>query len=429
MMNHTKKYGKDFILVVVGQIVSLFGNAILRFSLPLYLLRETGSSTLFGIVTACSFLPMIVLSLLGGVLADRVNKRNIMVCLDFLTAGVITVFSLLLGTAPMIPLFIAALMLLYGISGTYQPTVQASIPALVPKEKILSANAIVNQIGALAGFLGPVVGGMLYGAFGIGLILKVSILCFTLSAIMEIFIKIPFYRRPTQGSVFQIVKGDLQDSIGFLKFEKPIFIRVCIVVAGLNLFLSSMITIGIPVIITQKLFLTDQLLGVTQGLLAVGGILGGLLTVLLEKRLRPQKAYIPLFFCAACTCLMGVGIAAIGTPLTKYIILSVTGLAITIFSTMFSIQMLSVVQAETPQHLVGKVVACIMTFIMCVQPIGQFMYGILFERFTNPSILIIGVGAISLAIAMYSKKVLAKLGGSNKHDENSGRGSELNESV
>lgn len=429
MMNHTKKYGKDFTLVVVGQIVSLFGNAILRFSLPLYLLRETGSSTLFGIVTACSFLPMIVLSLLGGVLADRVNKRNIMVCLDFLTAGVITVFSWLLGTAPMIPLFITALMLLYGISGTYQPTVQASIPALVPKEKILAANGVVNQIGALAGFLGPVVGGMLYGAFGIGLILKVSILCFTLSAIMEIFIKIPFHRRPTQGSVFQIVKGDLKDSMSFLKFEKPIFIRVCFVVAGLNLFLSSMITIGIPVIITQKLFLTDQLLGVTQGLLAVGGILGGLLTVLLEKRLRPQEAHIPLFLCAACTCLMGVGIAAISTPLTKYIILSVTGLAITIFSTMFSIQMLSVVQAETPQHLIGKVVACVMTFIMCVQPIGQLLYGILFERFTNPSILIIGVGAISLAIAMYSKKVLAKLGGSSKHDENSGRGSELNEGV
>ena len=192
MMNNTKKYGKDFTLVVVGQIVSLFGNAILRFSLPLYLLRETGSSTLFGIVTACSFLPMIVLSLLGGVLADRVNKRNIMVCLDFLTAGVITVFSWLLGIVPIIPLFITVLMLLYGISGTYQPAVQASIPALVPKEKILSANAIVNQIGALANFIGPIIGGMLYGAFGIVIILKVSVLCFVLSAVIEIFIKIPF---------------------------------------------------------------------------------------------------------------------------------------------------------------------------------------------------------------------------------------------
>ena len=75
----TKLFRRDFTLVVIGQIISLFGNAILRFALPLYLLRETGSSTLFGVVTACSFAPMVILSLIGGVLADRVNKRDIMV--------------------------------------------------------------------------------------------------------------------------------------------------------------------------------------------------------------------------------------------------------------------------------------------------------------------------------------------------------------
>ena len=79
----TKLFRRDFTLVVIGQIISLFGNAILRFALPLYLLRETGSSTLFGVVTACSFAPMVILSMVGGVLADRVNKRNIMVGLDF----------------------------------------------------------------------------------------------------------------------------------------------------------------------------------------------------------------------------------------------------------------------------------------------------------------------------------------------------------
>lgn len=71
-------------MVVIGQIISLFGNAILRFALPLYLLRETNSSVLFGTVTACSFIPMVIFSLLGGVIADRENKRNIMVVLDFL---------------------------------------------------------------------------------------------------------------------------------------------------------------------------------------------------------------------------------------------------------------------------------------------------------------------------------------------------------
>ena len=416
-MNNTKKYGKDFTLVVVGQIVSLFGNAILRFSLPLYLLRETGSSTLFGIVTACSFLPMIMLSLLGGVLADRVNKRNIMVCLDFLTAGVITVFSWLLGIVPIIPLFITVLMLLYGISGTYQPAVQASIPALVPKEKILSANAIVNHIGALANFIGPIIGGMLYGAFGIVIILKVSVLCFVLSAVMEIFIKIPFQKQPTQDKVLQIAAGDLRDSIRFLRIEKPLFVQICIVIAGLNLFLSPMLTIGIPVIVVDKLHLTDGLLGLTQGMLAVGGILGGLLTVLLDKKLTPQTAYVPLFLCTACSCLMGFGMAIGQSPMIKYIILSVTGLSVTIFTTMFSIQMLAVVQAETPQHLIGKVVACIMTFIMCVQPIGQLLYGFLFECLPSQPVIIIGASMISLVIAVRSKKILIKLGGNNHYDE------------
>lgn len=195
------KYGKNFVLVVIGQIISLFGNAILRFSLPLYLLRETGSSALFGMVTACSFLPMIVLSLLGGILADRVNKRNIMVALDFSTAVIVAVFHVLLGTFPTVPLFIITLMLLYGISGTYQPAVQASIPALVPEDNILSANAIVNQISSLANFIGPIIGGLLYGIWGIGIILKISVLCFILSALMELFIVIPYHKYDKQNNV------------------------------------------------------------------------------------------------------------------------------------------------------------------------------------------------------------------------------------
>lgn len=66
MEQNTKLFRRDFTLVVIGQIISLFGNAILRFALPLYLLRETGSETLFGIVTACSFAPMVILSMVGG---------------------------------------------------------------------------------------------------------------------------------------------------------------------------------------------------------------------------------------------------------------------------------------------------------------------------------------------------------------------------
>ena len=128
-------FKRDFTMVAIGQVISLFGNAILRFALPLYLLRETDSSSLFGIVTACSFIPMIIFSLLGGVIADRKNKRNIMVILDFATAGVIFLFYLALGKIPVVPLMVLTLMILYGISGTYQPAVQASVPLLTERKR------------------------------------------------------------------------------------------------------------------------------------------------------------------------------------------------------------------------------------------------------------------------------------------------------
>lgn len=109
-------FSRDFTLVVIGQIISLFGNAILHFALPLYLLRETGSSALFGVVTACSFLPMVILSPIGGAVADRVNKRSMMAGLDFFTAGLILMYAPVRGLAPLVPVTVACLMLLYAVT-------------------------------------------------------------------------------------------------------------------------------------------------------------------------------------------------------------------------------------------------------------------------------------------------------------------------
>jgi len=81
-----KLWNKDFTLVVIGQIISLFGNAVLRFALPLYILEQSSLPALFGQVSALAFLPLIMLSPVGGIIADRVNKQRIMAVLDFITS-------------------------------------------------------------------------------------------------------------------------------------------------------------------------------------------------------------------------------------------------------------------------------------------------------------------------------------------------------
>lgn len=241
-----KLFSKDFTLVVIGQIISLFGNAGVRFALPLYLLNETGSSAIYGTVTACAFIPTILLAPVGGIVADRVNKRNIMVVLDFFTAAVIIIFSLLMGNLNLVVLMAVTLMILYGIAGAYQPAVQASIPALVSPAHIMEANSIINAISSFASLLGPVLGGILYSAYGIVPVLWGCTVCFFLSAVMELFIKIPFSRPESGGSVWEIVKEDFGQSIRFIRKEKPAIGKGLLVVCGINLFLSAMIIVGLP---------------------------------------------------------------------------------------------------------------------------------------------------------------------------------------
>ena len=403
-------FGRDFLLVVIGQIISLFGNAILRFALPLYLLRQTGSPALFGVVTACSFAPMVVLSMAGGVLADRVNKRNIMVGLDFSTAAIILLFYAALGRLPTVPLFIAVLMLLYGISGTYQPAVQASVPLLVQKEKLIAGNAVINQVNTLSGLLGPVAGGVLFTLWGIGPILLLSAACFAFSAIMEIFIRIPHERRPSEAGVFQVVRQDLQECCRFVRSEKPVFVSVVVLVAMFNLVLSAVMIVGTPILITQVLGMSDTLYGLTQGALALGGLCGGALAAACGDKLRVQKAHLLLLACSAAVAVMGLSLWLHLPSLVSYAAITLMSFAAMGASTLFMVQIYTLVQVQTPPQLVGKVMAALISIAMCGQPVGQALYGLLFGLFAPyPYLVLLGAAGAALCISLCSRRVFGRL--------------------
>ena len=396
-------FQKDFTLVVIGQIISLFGNAILRFALPLYLLRETGSPSLFGAVTACSFIPMIIFSLFGGVLADRVNKRNIMVILDFGTAAIIAVFYLIHGILPIVPIMIVCLMLLYSISGAYQPAVQASIPALLENEQIMRGNAVINMVNTLASLLGPIIGGILFGAWGLVPILLVSTACFLSSAVMEIFIHIPFKKRKSEKSMASIVLDDLKESGRYIKNEKPEFVPVIVILALFNLIFSSVMIVGIPIMVVNILQMSDISLGITQGALGLGGLAGGLLGGIIGGRLKLKNGYLLLAGCSVSALVMGIGLFSFVPPLVGYWLITGMSFAAMALSTMFTIQMCSMVQQQTPSHLIGKIMALIMAVANCAAPAGQAMYGLLFDVCSMvPWAIMLGAAVVSIGISLYS---------------------------
>lgn len=407
-------FSKDFTLVLIGQIISLFGNAMLRFALPLYLLNLTGSSMVYGTVTACAFIPPILLSPIGGMIADRVNKRNVMVVLDFFTATLILVFSLLMHRVNLIVLLTVTLMLLYGIASAYQPSVQASIPALVGQEHFMMANSMINTISSFAFLIGPALGGVWYSAYGIKPILWICMFCFLLSAVMELFIHIPFEAQALKGGIWKTVKMDFTESVRFIQKEKPVIGKTLFVISGINLFLSAMIIVALPYLITEvfpfEAAQANRLYGYAQGALAAGGLIGGICAGVFARLLSIQKSGNLIILCAICVFPISAILFGSSSGMLNYLVLTLCCFFIIACSTIFTVQMMSFIQTETPQQMIGKVIAVILTVSMCAQPLGNALYGILFDICKGfEALVVLFSGVVSLIIAISARKIFKEL--------------------
>lgn len=405
-----KLFNRDFTLVAIGQLISLFGNAILRFALALYVLDATGSAAVFGSVTAIAVIPTILLSPFGGILSDRVNRRNIMAALDFATAALALGLGLLLSEENAVTLITAALLLLSVIQACYTPSVNSSVPLLQAEENLVKANAVVSQVAMLANLIGPVLGGVLYGLFGAMPIILVSGVCFFLSAVLELFIHIPFQPLDAKTSILQIVKDDLRESIRFMTREQPDILRITLMIAVYSLFVVSTITVGLPYMVRTVLGLSSQLYGAAEGLMAAAGIAGGIASGFLAGRLKTGRLYWLLVLSGAALVPVGAAFLLDCGPMTCYIVITICIMAMQLLIALFSIFMLSLAQSRTPSHLLGKMTAYIMTLTMCAQPVGQALYGVLFDRFAGSLYLpLIATALIAAAIGLASRGLFARL--------------------
>ncbi|KXL52267.1 multidrug resistance protein MdtG [Anaerotignum neopropionicum] len=410
----TKLFQRDFLMVVIGQIISLFGNNVLRFSLPLYLLNKTHSAMLYGTVMALSFLPMLLLSPVGGIVADRVNKRNVMVCLDFFTAVLMLFYALSFETLPLVPLLIAVLMMLYGIQGAYQPTVQSSLPVLTPPDKLMVGNAVINMVNSLAGVIGPVLGGLIFGFYGIKPILYLSIVCFFLSAVMEIFIHIPFEKRNFEGSVLSLAASDLRESWQFIRHDHPEIGRVGLLLTAVNLVFSALVIVGLPIVVTSHLgfdqAIGNRLYGYAEGALAAGGLLGGLLSGVIGNKLKVSRGARLIFWCTATLLPMGLALRLPIGSMTAYLLIVGFCVVMMTISTLLSVEMITYVQKITPVTLTAKVMALLLCLVMCGNPIGQAIYGVLFEWLSaSVDWIYFGAFTICLGLCMVSHVVFRQL--------------------
>lgn len=405
---------KDFTLMILGQIISLFGNVALRFALSLFVLDITGSAAVFGGVLAVSMIPTILFSPIGGVLADRISRKNIMVALDFTTSVLILLFSFTIHMDSVL-IFLSILMIMLSlIQSFYQPSVQASIPALVGNENLMAGNSIAILINAVANLAGPILGGILYGILGIKPILFICTICFFSSAVMEIFIKIPFIPEKSAHGIIKTTVSDLKTGFKFMIRENKLLIKALLTVSLINLTLSSFMIVGLPYIVKIFLGLSDQHYGFLQAAMGVGTILGGMVIGSLGRRIKPSKCFLFLIPTALLAVPMGLAALNNSNPVRSYVIILISTILCMACSGIYSIIGQTCIQQLTPPSLMGKVSSLVTTLVGCSMPVGQAIYGLLFDKFSeNIPAIAIATAFLGLIIAFLAKNIF------NWYDNNS----------
>ncbi len=406
---HVHIFRKDFCLMTVGQVISIMGAALLRFALSLYVLDITGRADMYATLYAISSIPLLI-SPVGGAIADRFNRRNLMVVFDFSSSAIIFLYyvCLLYGNTS-VALTGTVVVLLSLISSLYGPAVTASIPLLVEKNRLEAANGIVNGVQALSCVAAPVIGGIFYGLFGIHTLVFISGTAFFCSAVLEIFIRIPFLKRAHTGAFISVIVADMKEGFRYV-LKKPLILKSVILAALLNMFLTPFFVVGCPVILKTAMHSTDTMYGIGMGTVNSATILGALTIGFIAKKMQMKTLYLWLSGIAALIIPISVSVAP---PLISagfyppYLLFLVCAVPIAMIMTIISIFVITRIQKETPNENLGKVMAIITAVSQCAAPVGQILYGVIFQIFrTQLYVPVLCVGIVMLLLSAAAKGVL-----------------------
>lgn len=398
---------KNYRIMVIGQVISLFGSAIQRFALSLYLLDLTGNASIFANILALSIVPIIVLSPFAGILSDRANRRNIMVVLDLLSGICITAYAFVVFTGrDSYVIAGAVMMILSGISTLYQPAVNASIPLIVEDEDLTAANGVVAQVGSLSNFLGPVFAGVLYGVFGIKAVILINAVSFFVSAFMELFLEIPYTKSEDKLSPLKLFVSEMKESGTYLKHENKHVLRLVEASGLYNLFLVPVFTVCAPFIIKVMLGMSSQVYGVSEGIMAVGMIAGGMFISTRPGFLGIRKIYHVSATMSGAMCIMSLALLfPIGTDISRYLILLAMTFGIAAIMAALGIAnviQMTFIQRATRPNMLGKVMAFSTAIATICVPLGQILYGYLVEHFSGSMAMIIFVsGIFTLLVTLF----------------------------
>lgn len=173
---------RDFTIITIGSVISMFGNAMSGFALSLLVLDYTGSTLLYGIYIVLFTLPQIIMPVLFGPYLDRFSRKKTIYTLDFISTAVYALAAFLLARGGFSFPFLAAGVFIVGsINSIYMTAFQSFYPLLITKGYYQKAYSISSVLETLSAVMIPV-SAYLYNLVGIAPLLAANAFCFFIAA-------------------------------------------------------------------------------------------------------------------------------------------------------------------------------------------------------------------------------------------------------
>ena len=383
---------RDFVVILGGQAISALGDAITLTAMPLLVLFLTGSGALMATVAALELLPNLLLGLPAGALADRWDRRRLMLWSDagraVLTAAIPVSYWLDVSTITVILIVVVPINALRVLSDA---GFQASIPGLVGRHNLARANSYMEASLSVPFIVGPGLAGVMVATIGAAETIAIDAATFALSAVSLLFVRRPL--RAERPAEMPRLTTDIAEGIRFVRGHAAL--RVLIAYWSVMAFATAAILPALAYFLTVDRDEGAELFGIVGTVWSVGYLLGSVLAGRLGGRLLGAQLL--------------AGGAGIGLALL--LLASASSVAVYLAAAFaigaaLALQMIAYMTLRamvTPDALLGRVGATARTLSLSLQTLGLIAGGALIEATDGAdALLAMGVVAViaSLAFAL-----------------------------
>lgn len=394
----------QFRLLFVGQALSGFGDRVTMVALPFAVLATGAGATEVGLVAAATTVPFFVFSLVAGVIADRADRRTLMLGSDVVRLVCQLTAGLLLVTDRARWGHLALIGLVYGTADAFfQPAIYGLMPELVPTQQLQEANALRGLVDSSALVLGPALAGLLVVALGAGGALLADALTFVVSIVC-----LSRLRRAVTARSAAVQDAERDLLTGLREGWREVRTRSWVMAMLVGLGTYHMVVL--PSVFALGPVLADAQLGgagawaIIAASFGIGSVAGQLLLL----RWRPRRA---VRASAACLLLASTQAAVIGSGLPVAAIASleaVTGVAVTAYFTLWETS----IQEQIPAHAVSRVGSYDLFVAAGLIPFGIAISGPLSEavglQATLVGMSVVGVLVAAGVLAVPSVRTVAR---------------------